>query len=495
MPYYLAATIGPIHNTIRQAKSTKAMWTASYIFSYLMREVATKCQHVGDFLIPDVNGLLEPERQAITKKVGLFPDRFFLQVNNPKAAEKTFRGELGNTMDAFSTLIAKDLKNNKISQENIKTFLYSYLNIHIITYEADHDVIKTGNTYLDGLEKMPFFPIQGDGFKTVLLDFFEKADYNCFAKAYLEANRLESFKDLSEIAKGGKPLKFQRQKYVAVCSLDADHIGKLIQSANSSDRIKIVSKYLMDYSVAATKIVENFGGLTVYAGGDDLLFFAPLVGVNNQDIFGLIKDLDSKFEDFITKNTEIKPFMNTKNPPSLSAGISIGYIKYPLREMLDQAHYLLKQAKKDRNSFAFSLRKHSGQSMEIVLDKSNVKIIETFSDLIKLALNQNRQNKILSSMIYKLSVHESVFSGIFTTFNEKFVDQVPHWFDNNFNEKPHQDSDFLNKIKDLLIASLWTNYLDKSLIEPKDKVASTLKLVFTCARYADFLQTPLKNGR
>lgn len=133
--------------------------------------------------------------------------------------------------------------------------------------------------------------------------------------------------------------------------------------------------------------------------------------------------------------------------------------------------------------------------MEIVLDKSNVKIIETFSDLIKLALNQNRQNQILSSMIYKLSVHESVFSGIFTTFNEKFVDQVPHWFDNNFNEKPHQDSDFLNKIKDLLIASLWTNYLDKSLIEPKDKVASTLKLVFTCARYADFLQTPLKNGR
>ena len=502
MPHYIAASIGPIHHTIREAISTKAMWTASYLFSYIMREVVEKVQNAGDLLLPDLSEIQKEKQKNILDVVGLFPDRFFLKTSQTEEAQKIIKEALNDTLEKLSKIIEKDL--DSPSQSSILDFLKSYLNFNYVCYEANENAIEIGNNFLDGLETKTIFPAKGNEVHNILLAFFELEQSNFFVEKYKKATVVKNIPDLSSIAKGGKSKEYQFQQYVAVCYADADHIGKLIKNTNNDDQIKCVSKNLMRYSIEATQAVNDFGGLTVFAGGDDLLFFAPLIGKENQDIFGLMEKLDTLFIKYITKNEELKPFIRKDEKPSLSVGISMAYHKFPLKEMLTQANtLLLQEAKKHRNSIAFSLRKHSGQMMESVLNKSDAmesvlnksddNVLTSFNNLIKLAISRSENDQILSSMIHRFSVHHPVFVGMFETFGDEFKNYIPHWFKNNFNEAPHGQGSYMKAIKSLLTNILSAHY-HQTEGSNDEKVTLALKKLYTCARYADFLQSPIKKS-
>ena len=42
MKKYIALTIGPIYKTLANAKKPKELFSSSYIFSYIMREIISK---------------------------------------------------------------------------------------------------------------------------------------------------------------------------------------------------------------------------------------------------------------------------------------------------------------------------------------------------------------------------------------------------------------------------------------------------------------------
>ena len=99
---YTAITIGPIGKTLAKARSVKSFWTASYLFSWIMRELLERLpkeeRPEGSFEI------LSPYRAGkdvlgeISKKVGLFPDRLFakgeLEEKEFKRIKREIFGEL-----------------------------------------------------------------------------------------------------------------------------------------------------------------------------------------------------------------------------------------------------------------------------------------------------------------------------------------------------------------------------------------------------------------
>ena len=59
-------------------------------------------------------------------------------------------------------------------------------------------------------------------------------------------------------------------------------------------------KNLFDFSIKSDEVINEFGGVTIFAGGDDLLFFAPIVN-KDKNIFDLINTLSNVFENIFKK--------------------------------------------------------------------------------------------------------------------------------------------------------------------------------------------------
>ena len=72
MTTYLAITIGPIYATIQQARRTRELWAASYVFSLLMRELleVLKDEKIGELLAPVVTSgdSKDPENSQKTEE-------------------------------------------------------------------------------------------------------------------------------------------------------------------------------------------------------------------------------------------------------------------------------------------------------------------------------------------------------------------------------------------------------------------------------------------
>lgn len=93
----------------------------------------------------------------------------------------------------------------------------------------------------------------------------------------------------------------------------------------------------MRFGESACTLINNYGGLPIYAGGDDLLFIAPVCGKESKTIFDLIEEIDKEYKEKIQDMVEER--INIKT--SMSYGISIIYYKYPLYEAWEIARNML----------------------------------------------------------------------------------------------------------------------------------------------------------
>ena len=86
---YLALTIGPIYKTIFASQRTRMLWGASFIFSYLVRELVKllktgqlddiphrDCKIEGEVLIPCPEGI---ESDECIAGEGKYPDRILIK--------------------------------------------------------------------------------------------------------------------------------------------------------------------------------------------------------------------------------------------------------------------------------------------------------------------------------------------------------------------------------------------------------------------------------
>jgi len=461
MAKYIGLTIGPINKTIFSAKATRELWGASYIFSYIMKTIIRHFKDKREFIIPYTkdNSLFQQGQE-----VGLFHDNFIFE------AESGDYEELGKIIKKVLQDLGHEI-DKKLSITGTYDYLQSYFQLYYCEIENSgsyKDVANEISDILGVLElESKFLPEEEDDKKqnkhfNPLFSFLYRVNRSFLTEdAYLKNHCFPSILEISGEKKTGyldwsnvqtddeyeensntleslrrnNPGKFKNyHKYIAIIQADGDNLGEYINSLKNNDEYGQLSKTLFDFIISAKTMIQNFGGETIYGGGDDLLFFSPIKS-GNKNVFDLVDDIGSIFDNL---------FKDSEHPPTLSFGISITYYKSPMGESLENAgRYLFEKSKSfdSKNAITFGVEKHSGQTFTSTIGK-NSNVYSIFREIISNDSNDN----MLSSVIYKINTHKNIISTIKTD-----KDRLKNYFDNFYNEDIHKGyKPFFNELVNLL---------------------------------------------
>lgn len=181
--------------------------------------------------------------------------------------------------------------------------------------------------------------------------------------------------------------------FYALLLADGDRLGKLV---GEMDRTA-VSKALASFTDSVPGIVERHDGVTIYAGGDDVLAMLPVRGA-----LSCARDLATEYGDSFQKATGA----------TISAAVVFAHVRLPLRSVLDEAHRLLDTVAKDgngRDSLAAAVLKPGGVHCQWVsswnrpaIDGSDSDAAGLIGDMVR-ELGANTDEPGLSgALVYRL---------------------------------------------------------------------------------------------
>jgi CRISPR-associated protein Cmr2 len=144
--------------------------------------------------------------------------------------------------------------------------------------------------------------------------------------------------------------------YLAVLVADGDKMGETISQLNSADEHRNFSATLAAFAADAQRIVHEYRGVLVYAGGDDVFAFVPV-----DRCLGCARKLHDRFGGRLEAwgrraSTKI----------TLSVGIAIGHFMEPLEDLRQYGLDAERHAKRpDRDGLAVHLHKRGGGPIQV----------------------------------------------------------------------------------------------------------------------------------
>ncbi|WP_148880179.1 type III-B CRISPR-associated protein Cas10/Cmr2 [Streptococcus sp. Marseille-P7376] len=498
---YVGITIGPIFKTIGEAISPAGLWFGSYFFSTVTKKLCEKLVEIPEVRIfspfYDSNSKQDPQEDGI----GRYHDRIlFLDVDSGVTKE-----QLQDIISAVKKEMAG--KFGVFNSGQIENFINNYLRIDFVILdektmngiiekrekegEDGNNIAIILNDALDALELMAAGKGRTD--KNLFASFFagKKGNRNIYIKesklftdtkpnsqlVIKHPDRDSDLKSIEDIALSRKKEESSseealdgevapiRSEYYAVVNSDGDKVGTLLKAlckdveiSQQSDRINSFSKACLDYAGEAAELVGNYGGMTIYAGGDDLLFIAPVYS-----LFSLCRELDETFKNTLKKGLK-EILSDVEINVSLSFGVAVQYVKYPLYEALERARVQLYKAKEScGNRLGIELVKHSGKTVQLMVENEKLEAIDTL-----ITYRAAMKAQALESVLYNLQDTEIVFKLLFekTAQNAFDLQEYKTRFLNNFNN-PNQLS--YHSYLDEIAKFFYDNYL-KEYHKPDTKV-------------------------
>lgn len=471
MTKYNCITIGPIFESLVNARKTKEIWGASFVFSWIMWKIVEKIKEKGKY-----KNIVIPYRKDLKKleSVGLYPDHLVYKCD-------------GAEDDLNIGMIVKEVKRElktALEGKGVNCFVDNYFQLQYFTVDLDEEELKKEEkNFLQKIDEV-FYSLELQGSlreetralssfsfspvrETYKPDPFGQEMNNsqknyCRSLVEIATSRFqkdlrfkEKYKELIQskddeelLGKIKELLKQSNEekefksyhKYVAVVQCDGDKMGRFNQDyikqnpnpkKQAEEAIRMVSDCLFQWGEKASRKISDFGGLPVYAGGDDLLFFAPVVGIDKgkngegKDIVSLLKDISCLFREKMGTLAKGNPQVRL---PALSFGVTIFYYKYPLGEAQQKSLQLMYEMKKQHkgNGMNIALLKHSGSGFSVVLHFDAQKRDErccwesVFEELMKLDEEQFSE-EVYSSLAYALQRDRKIFDLI--GGNEKRIRQ------------------------------------------------------------------------
>ena len=135
--------------------------------------------------------------------------------------------------------------------------------------------------------------------------------------------------------------------FYALLLADGDRLGKLVSESGSD----VVSGALASFTRRVPETVAQHRGVTVYAGGDDLLAMLPV-----RDALSCAAEVSKTYRAVFAET-------DVRSQATLSAAVVFAHVRHPLRSVLDEAHRLLDDVAKDgngRDSLAAAVLKPGG---------------------------------------------------------------------------------------------------------------------------------------
>jgi len=443
---YYGITISPILETMSLSRKMMEIWAASYIFSYAMKNLSKKLyKKAVNFLVP----YIENDEVFIEKDsgIGRFPDRIIFETQTD--LDDYIDRCISDVKEELSGIVSDTIGENI---DNVKTFIDSYIRISYIKTDKCDNPAEEISEYLNNLD---YFnpPIK---YNDYLQQFLVRE--RLFASKLKKIAGLKGFESVAEIASRASGIKIEDKghadseddyyaklksklketdkeflkayKYIATVHADGDNSGEAVKKNSSK-----VSKSLFEFGKKAEEILNKWGCNTVFLGGDDMLFFSPILFEKENTVLDLIEELRKAYKEKLES-----AYGNKK--PSISFGISITYHKYPLSEALKSSRSALSgKAKLIKNAICATIRKHSGQSFEFT-ESFDSKTYSKFRELLRSAIGK-KCIEFPKSLHHKLSDLSSVI---------KCSDNLDAIFENFFNEDEHKAKfkEGLQSVKELL---------------------------------------------
>ncbi len=157
---------------------------------------------------------------------------------------------------------------------------------------------------------------------------------------------------LQSLKKLGKEVGGPAKPYYALLLMDGDRLGKLLRSLGEKE----VSQALDRFVKQVEEIVECNNGVTIYAGGDDVLAMLPATQAI-QCARQLRKAYDKAFYNLVDANNK------HEIPTTASCAIVFTHYHNPLRDVMKLAHKELDEVAKEqngRNSLALAVMQPGG---------------------------------------------------------------------------------------------------------------------------------------
>lgn len=502
---YIAITIGPIFDTMSLVSTPAALWASSYMFSYISKRLREELIESGvdndAFITPYMKDASVLERNP---GVGMLPDHII------------FKKPEGFTFAAFE--LAKQAVLDDVDENfliNNIDFLSEYIMISAVEFEASNPIMES-NGPINALELAKAFVAREQ--RNPLLDFFTNAEsddkeYNAknekikaqardalgiTAEAWQLVDEKGHIRDLRSIAiadaKEVEPKEAKkRHRYYAIIRSDGDNVGKTISELTNADEFHSFSESCISFCEGIAALVKEFMGVTIYAGGDDLLAILPCESGGDKHLFRFVRRANELFKDKLGDMFEAaNKARREKNPnaeeyePSLTFGITVAHYKYPLYEALEDSAELLfgvgKRIGGYKNAVLLRLIKHSGQTSTVWIhnDVLSDGVICTKNALISLLdraiAGGDASNDLLLSAFHKVAMFKQLFNSVDKA-------QVVNLFKNTFDDTAHRGSDFLHKElpelfgERILSGSIAALGADGKKPDPKDPAAALNSLM------------------
>ena len=460
--YYVGITIGPIIETLCMASRPASLWCASSMFSWLAEDICNKAIDIGGTIIspfyPKDSKKIAEQYSVTATGVGKYHDRIIFRVNpnNLDSLNDNVKQMIEDAKQALADELVNDefAKTTGQSQKELQKVIVDYLQVRYVITEAKKkcNCILYLSPYLDAAELCPSFSID-QSIQPVITLFEGKNDetHNGFVKAcfklkysgnsIIEVTKNEKGKivykirDIESIAESISGDDRKIYNYYAIVQADGDSMTKLLNNLHDDEAVNDFSKICLDYTSDAADKINDFGGMTIYAGGDDLLFISPLENKNGKTVFELCSDINECFQNkFKDHKNEKGECVYKENIPTLSFGISINYKKFPLYEAFKDALTMLDEAKKiekdedQKNKTAVHIMKHSGQSVKFRYLNNGV----LYNQLLKILKIQS-DSVFLHSMMFKIDLYKPLL--IAALKNDNDLEQT---FNNIFDSGYHE---------------------------------------------------------
>ncbi len=493
--YVVGITIGPIIEVLSEVTKPVASWEASMFFSELCYKL---CEKIARDKSLEQLSIVAPYFDAASGNsefskawVGKYHDRIiFLTESEPNEVKAILDRVIKEVKGEMYNLIT--LKGKTESQQSEEmNYLTEYLQIHYIIKELgdNKSPISVISHYLDSLELCRTIP--RDNHSNPFVDLFQckkslvnqhvsetglyknKSGAEQFQPSgekntVIDIEKIAGFKLKDDCASGEAGDKYNNcekwKKYYAVVTADGDHMGQVIKNLQDTTTTEF-SKKCFEYNEKAAELINKYGGIVIYAGGDDLLFLAPVcsTGQDNKNIFDLCKDINDQFNEAMSPIIE---GMTLENKLSVSFGISVQYYKFPLQEALKRSRNLLEDYAKNnrrilkgindgakdniaRNNITFRLQKHSGQSICFGVKTNKVDIINNLLTVSNKADEQipdktDMGEEVLHSILYKIALNWTTLVVADNNRNElNYTEVWKNIFDNISQQK---FENYINKV-------------------------------------------------
>ncbi len=429
-------TIGPIGETLSLAQKPAMLWYASSVFSnlsfILCKNIKNKIEKA-EILAPFVNDY----SSFASDGIGKYHDRVIFKTENIDKLDEV----ISASKLELSEMISMDI-NKEIREDDIK-FLENYIQIkYCVVDEAsiDGNIILGISESLDALEQMRTF--NPDNTNNTFARFFGSDKCNssiaqCKMLDDVENSQLKKdkthFRSIEDIcnpskspAKENDETQNKPHNYYAVIQADGDKIGAYLSSLKN-ENINVFSKQCIDYATSVAETISKYGGMTIYAGGDDLLAIAPVLGKENKNIFDLCIEIGNCFDEIVKQK---------KDYPTVSIGVAIRYNKFPLYEALASAGEVLFGYAKtgEKNNTCIDFQKHSGQSVKLLIPSEKLGFV---SKLMK-----SGDSETVNSIIYILDEFKELIDA-----GKDSEETIKNIFENLYDNASQQK--YSNYIKEL----------------------------------------------